>query len=210
MKKFILVLLVSFLTSSATFAYDFIKENEMIYFNPSSKSWESVQNSNEDITLKNKSFIGSGGFQEYYYNDGKLAIGPEVNVSFIDNGELFGINCHDLKFFKYVYEDNKFKSVLLTEDEIHKLYPDYQIVKISQFKDNSITLDKKFFRKKKVLLLNDTNNSFYKYSYKPHSVNPTYIKQLIEVSHSGTIVFSHYGDDNEIFPALKIHVKNRF
>ena len=61
-----------------------------------------------------------------------------------------------------------------------------------------------------ILLLNDTNQSFYKYNYKPASVCPEYIKPFIRLSHAGKIVFSHYGDDTKESPALKIYVINEF
>ena len=64
--------------------------------------------------------------------------------------------------------------------------------------------------KKNILLLNDTENSFYKYNYKPASVNPERIKPFIRLSHAGKIVFSHYGEDTKESPALKIFVINEF
>ena len=121
----------------------------------------------DDIQITNKSFIGSGGFCEYYYQDGKLAIGPEINIGFVHDGEFIGINSQELKFYKYKYQDKKFVSELLTQEEIQKLYPEYKIIKVSEFKNNEITINKKFFEKINVLLLNDTEQlkySMLKYS----------------------------------------------
>ena len=109
----------------------------------------------------------------------------------------------------YKYQNKKFVSELLTQEEIQKLYPEYKIIKVSEFKNNEITINKKFFEKINVLLLNDTEQSFYKYSYKPASVNPEYIKPFIHISHPGKIIFSHYGNDTKETPALKIIVKNK-
>lgn len=97
----------------------------------------------------------------------------------------------------------------LQQEGIQKLYPEYKIIKVSEFKNNEITINKKFFEKINVLLLNDTEQSFYKYSYKPASVNPEYIKPFIHISHPGKIIFSHYGNDTKETPALKIIVKNK-
>ena len=115
-----------------------------------------------------------------------------------------------MKFYKYVYENNKFVAKELNVDEIQELYPDYSIIRVSDFKNNEITIYKKIFSKKNILLLNDTNQSFYKYNYKPASVCPEYIKPFIRLSHAGKIVFSHYGDDTKESPALKIYVINEF
>ncbi len=209
MKKFLLTMLMIGLCSVSAFAAGYVEETQSVYYNPANSSWSAVQQTENDIRLINKSFVGSGGFQEYYYIDGKLAIGPEMNVGFLNNGEFIGINSHDLKFFKYVYLDGKFTSVQLNVDDIQKLYPDAEIVKISDFKNNSITLEKKFFQTKSFILLNDTDKSFYKYSYKPQTVNPSYIKPFLKIGYQGKITFSHYGVDTKEFPMLKIYIKNK-
>lgn len=209
MKKFLLTMVMVGLCSVSALAADYVEETQSVYYNPANSSWNAVQQTDDDIRLINKSFVGSGGFQEYYYVDGKLAIGPEMNVGFLNNGEFIGINSHDLKFFKYVYQDGKFVSVQLNKDDIQKLYPDAEIVKISEFKDNCITLEKKLFETKSYILINDTDESFYKYSYKPQSVNPSYIKPFIKVGVQGKITFSHYGNNTEEMPMLKIYIKNK-
>lgn len=210
MKKLLLAIFAFCIFASSASAYTYIKEKEHIFYNPENSSWATNQQTNNDIQLKNKSFIGSGGFVEYYYKDKKLAIGPETNIGFIHDGEFIGINSQELKFYKYVYENNKFVAKELNVDEIQELYPDYSIIRVSDFKNNEITIYKKFFSKKNILLLNDTNQSFYKYNYKPASVCPEYIKPFIRLSHAGKIVFSHYGDDTKESPALKIYVINEF
>ncbi len=210
MKK--LLLTISLITSIALSAQAFTGTLgvQNVFYNPQTKTWSDQQQTKDDIHIKNKRFIGSGGFSEYYYENGKVAIGPVTNVEFVDNGRLIGVNSHDLKFFQFFYNDDKITSQTLSEEEVQKLYPDYEIVKISQFTNNKITIYKKFFQKKNILLLNDTPLSFYKYTYKPTSVNPSYIKTFITLSHPGKIVFSHYGDDTPEMPALTIYVKNKF
>lgn len=210
MKKILLAFFVLNFVVSSAFAYEYIKPKESVFYNIENATWATVQNDASDIKLKNKSFIGSGGFTEYYYSDGKLAIGPETNIGFIKDGEFIGINSQDLKFYKFVYNNNEFTKELLTVDEVQELYPNYSIIRVSDFKNNEITLYKKYFSKKNVLLLNDTEQSFYKYNYKPSSVNPDYIKPFIKLSHAGKIVFSHYGEDTKDSPALKIYVVNEF
>ena len=210
MKKILLSLIaLGFCITSAS-AYTYIQEKENIFYNPQNATWANVSQSKNDIKLKHKSFIGSGGFTEYYYSDGKLAIGPETNIEFIHDGELIGINVQDLKFYKYILKNNKFEKQLLTIDEIQELYPNYSIIRVSDFKNNEITIYKKFMSKKNILLLNDTENSFYKYNYKPASVNPERSKPFIRLSRTGKIVFSHYGEDSKESPALKIFVINEF
>lgn len=209
MKNLVITLMAVLISISAASAYNYITEKQTIFYNPQKSIWTLMPETEDDIQITNKSFIGSGGFCEYYYQDGKLAIGPEINIGFVQDGEFIGINSQELKFYKYKYQDKKFVSELLTQEEIQKLYPEYKIIKVSEFKNNEITINKKFFEKINVLLLNDTEQSFYKYSYKPASVNPEYIKPFIHISHPGKIIFSHYGNDTKETPALKIIVKNK-
>ena len=105
MKKLLLAIFAFCICVSSASAYTYIKEKEHIFYNPENSSWATNQQTNNDIQLKNKSFIGSGGFVEYYYKDKKLAIGPETNIGFIHDGEFIGINSQELKFYKYVYEN---------------------------------------------------------------------------------------------------------
>ena len=181
MKKLILVLNVIFMAAVVNAAeYDYgVKE---ACYNPQTSLWATKKQTDNDICLTYRGYVGSGGFSEYRYQDGKLAIGPVTNIEFITEGNFIGINSHDLKFVKYLYNDGQVKSVFLTEEEVQKLYPDYEIVKISQFKDNELTISKKIFTKKKVLLLNDTRDSFYKYTYKPAGVNSSGIKPFVKIS----------------------------
>ena len=209
MKNLVIALMAVLISISAASAYNYITEKQTIFYNPQKSIWTLMPETEDDIQITNKSFIGSGGFCEYYYQDSKLAIGPEINIGFVHDGEFIGINSQELKFYKYKYQDKKFVSELLTQEEIQKLYPEYKIIKVSEFKNNEITINKKFFEKINVLLLNDTEQSFYKYSYKPASVNPEYIKPFIHISHPGKIIFSHYGNDTKETPALKIIVKNK-
>lgn len=209
MKKFLLTSLILFSTALNVFAYDYIKEKQSVYYNPQTTKWSLNKTSDKDIRLIYKMFVGSGGFSEYYNNKGKLAIGPFTNMEFIHDSDFIGVDNANLKFVKYVYNNGYFHNVPLDEKYIQTLFPDATIIKISQFKDNEITIYKKPFEKKQYLILNDTKKGFYKYSYTPNKVKKTYITALIEVNKFGKITLSHYGDDSDLFPALKIHVKRQ-
>ena len=165
MKNLVIALMAVLISISAASAYNYITEKQTIFYNPQKSIWTLMPETEDDIQITNKSFIGSGGFCEYYYQDGKLAIGPEINIGFVNDGEFIGINSQELKFYKYKYQDKKFVSELLTQEEIQKLYPEYKIIKVSEFKNNEITINKKFFEKINVLLLNDTEIIIYYSNY---------------------------------------------
>ncbi|CDE59397.1 unknown [Fusobacterium sp. CAG:439] len=209
MKKILIIFLLLFSTCLSAYSFDYIKEKQYVFYNPQTEKWSLEQTSPKDIRLMYKMFVGSGGFSEYYNNKGKLAIGPFTNMEFINNGDFIGVDNANLKFVKYVYNDGYFNIVPLNEKYIQTLFPDAQIIKISQFKNNEITIYKKPFEKKKYLILNDTKKGFYKYSYSPQNVKKTYITALLDINKFGKITFSHYGDDSELFPALRIYVKRQ-
>lgn len=210
MKKFLMAVLICFICSLSAMAVDYVQEKQSIYFNPQTSEWSYTKNNDSDIQLTNHSYIGSGGFQEYLSENGEVLIGANFNVSYIQDGKFIAIDFQNLKFYSYSYEDGKFVGKELSEDCVKALYPNYEIVKISDFKNNKIVLYKKFFTKKDFLLLNDTTNSFYKYTYRPSYVNRDLLKPFVRVPHRAKIEFSHYGDDTKESPTLRMYVRNKF
>lgn len=209
MKKLLLTLLVCFVSALSASAYDYVKVNQSVFYNPETAQWTFEKQSDDDIELINHSFVGSGGYQEFLSKKGEVLIDPNFNISYIENGKFIAIDSQNLKFYNYSFEDGKFVGKELSADCLAKLYPQYEVVKISDFKDNKIVLYKKLFTKKNFLIVNDTDKSFYKYSYRPKYVNPSYIKPFLHVPHRGKIEFSHYGDNDKNAPALKIYVRNK-
>ena len=205
MKKIFLTLIILILASLSANSFDFVENS--VYYNLQTQKWSAKRTTPKDIKLIYKMYSTSGGYSEYYNNRGKLAIGPFSNREFIDDGNLIGIDNGNLKLIKYYYDNGYFRNSILDEGYIGKLFPEIEIIKLSQFVNNEITIYKKPLEQKKILILNDTKNNYYKYTFKPANIEDKDITGLITVSKFGKIVFSHYGDDNEFFPALKIHVK---
>ena len=205
MKKIFLTLIILISASLSANSFDFVENS--VYYNLQTQKWSLNRQTPKDVKLIYKMYSASGGYSEYYNNRGKLAIGPFSNREFIDDGNLIGIDNGNLKLIKYYYDNGYFRNSILDEGYIGKLFPEIEIIKLSQFLNNEITIYKKPLEQKKILILNDTKNNYYKYTFKPANIEDKDITGLITVSKFGKIVFSHYGDDNEFFPALKIHVK---
>lgn len=205
MKKIFLTLIILISASLSADSFDFVENS--VYYNLQTQKWSLNRQTPKDVKLIYKMYSASGGYSEYYNNRGKLAIGPFSNREFIDDGNLIGIDNGNLKLIKYYYDNGYFRNSILDEGYIGKLFPEIEIIKLSQFVNNEITIYKKPLEQKKILILNDTKNNYYKYTFKPANIEDKDITGLITVSKFGKIVFSHYGDDNEFFPALKIHVK---
>ena len=205
MKKIFLTLIILISASLSANSFDFVENS--VYYNLQTQKWSLNRQTPKDVKLIYKMYSASGGYSEYYNNRGKLAIGPFSNREFIDDGNLIGIDNGNLKLIKYYYDNGYFRNSILDEGYIEKLFPEIEIIKLSQFVNNEITIYKKPLEQKKILILNDTKNNYYKYTFKPANIEDKDITGLITVNKFGKIVFSHYGDDNEFFPALKIHVK---
>ncbi len=205
MKKIFLTLIILISASLSANSFDFVENS--VYYNLQTQKWSLNRQTPKDVKLIYKMYSASGGYSEYYNNRGKLAIGPFSNREFIDDGNLIGIDNGNLKLIKYYYDNGYFRNSILDEGYIGKLFPEIEIIKLSKFVNNEITIYKKPLEQKKILILNDTKNNYYKYTFKPANIEDKDITGLITVSKFGKIVFSHYGDDNEFFPALKIHVK---
>ena len=205
MKKIFLTLIILISASLSANSFDFVENS--VYYNLQTQKWSAKRTTPKDIKLIYKMYSTSGGYSEYYNNRGKLAIGPFSNREFIDDGNLIGIDNGNLKLIKYYYDNGYFRNSILDGGYIGKLFPEIEIIKLSQFVNNEITIYKKPLEQKKILILNDTKNNYYKYTFKPANIEDKDITGLITVGKFGKIVFSHYGDDNEFFPALKIHVK---
>ena len=205
MIKIFLTLIILISASLSANSFDFVENS--VYYNLQTQKWSLNRQTPKDVKLIYKMYSASGGYSEYYNNRGKLAIGPFSNREFIDDGNLIGIDNGNLKLIKYYYDNGYFRNSILDEGYIEKLFPEIEIIKLSQFVNNEITIYKKPLEQKKILILNDTKNNYYKYTFKPANIEDKDITGLITVSKFGKIVFSHYGDDNEFFPALKIHVK---
>lgn len=203
-------LFISGLGACAYEQYDFnaIKDNQQVTYSPELKTWNTGAMAEDRIVLTKKMSIGSGGFSEYYYSDGTLASQIGSNFEFITlDGRLIACHNADLKIFEMTMENGKLIEKELSEKEIQEIFPDVEIIKISQFKNNQISVCKKPFKNKEILLLNDTDESFYKYSFKPRSVKKTWVAGLINIERYEQIKFSHFNDDNENFPALTINTR---
>ena len=209
MKKFLLILTALLMSYSSVLAFDFIHEKQNVYYNITNKRWSATQTSPKDIVLRYKMFESSGGFSEYYNNKGKLAIGPFSNTEFINNGDFVGIDNGNLKFVKYIYNNGYFKAIDLDEAYVQTLFPNAKIIKLSDFKNNEYTIYKNPMEKLTYLVLNDTKQNFYKYEIKPAKISDKDVTGLLNIEKFGKITFSHMGDDNDLFPALKIYVKRK-
>lgn len=138
-------------------------------------------------------------------HDGKeVAVVLNSTYEVLKDGKLIAIDNNNLKYYQVIYSDGKFVQIPLTDEQLQKLFPKAEIVKISQFKDDTYITSRGFFETKTLLLVNDTDRSFFKYSYKHPRVQVCDVRGLVKSNKYETIKFSHYGDSDG---ALTIKIK---
>lgn len=200
------------LSVNTAFAYNYpdnvksaLDIKHKVYYAPETKQWARIPLKNS-IAFTKYMTVGTGSFSEFLYQ--KKYYDTNTTLEFFDGNKLIGYNQHQLKFYELGFEGKNITKKELKASEVHELFPDVEIVKISQFKNNKITLKKPFKKNRTFLILNDTNRYFYKYSYENYGNGTELIKSIIDTDKPQKIVFSHFGSNDKNFPKLTIIIKN--
>lgn len=198
---FIFCTLIAF--CAPVFALDPVYENDKVIYDTKTKCWSKEENE-EGIILYKKTSSGTGSYSIYYYKCDKPAFQSGSNFEFIDDKKLIAVDNASLKYSKIIFDGSKFIQIPLEIEELKTIFPDVEIIKISRFKNNKLTIKKPLFKKKTVLLVNDTDEYFHKYFVSPESSANKNIKGLITLSKKFTKVkFCHLGEKD----GLTIYIK---
>ena len=186
--------------------FEGIYNGYQVVYQPTTKTWSTGSLADNKIVLTKKTSDGSGNYSEYYSGNKKYTLALKSNFEFIKDGRFIGVDNAGLKYYEITYnqESDKFVETPLCPLGLKKIFPNTKIIKISKFNNNELIIKKRLFKKKQILLFNDTNNYFHKYTFSPSNVQTTDIKGLITINHLGKIKFSLYGDKENM---LVIKVK---
>ena len=203
MKKLVLILISAIILLTNTAFAEETEENlttntnnNQLVFNPYSETW-SFGNATEDsdIQLTKQLIEGASNYTQFFYNDGSLAATLNTDYEFIRDGRLYGINNNELKFYEIIYNGEYFEEVEIDASEVQNLFPDTELIRLSQIdSDNKMWLNKPLFKKKDFLFINDSDKSYYKLTPRVKKLQQSEIKGLITIPYYGMFTLDHYGE----------------
>ncbi len=182
-----------------------VYDGYQIIYSPTAGQFSDGGMADDRIILKKSTSVGTGSYSSYSYNNGKEVLDLSSNFEFITHGRLIACDNANLKYYEVIHKNGIFAAKLLTPEEVQGVFPDAKLIKISDFKDDKITVDDS---KKTLIIYNDTDANFYKYSFDPASVKVSNdIVGLINIDGVKNISFSHYGDNNQIYKKYEINIQ---
>lgn len=208
MKKiFLSLILASSLSLSAiasdtlSIPYKNLKKNAKITYNEELDSWSTKVNKHSpDMFVKN---ITEDNTSEYLYPDETFAFSTNCNYEFLNGKDLIGYSNSDLKFYDFAFLNGELTKRELTEEEVQALFPNFKIIKISEFSPNTNSLKiKKHGHNEKIIILNDTDKTFDNYTFTSGNAkfNTYELAGFVEITKKGMIQFSHFGENTQVTP----------
>ena len=176
---------------------NFIENNQQITYLQDENKWSFEEISDNSIVLVKKLMEGTGCYSVYNYADDTLAFALASGTEFIQNGRLVVCDNNTLSYSEIVYKNGSFMQVPMEISEIQTMFPQAEILRMSQIsEDNRVWLHKPLFKKKIVLLVNDTDRYFYKLTCSSRKVQNSEISGLLTFSRYGFYKFTHFGERN--------------
>lgn len=212
MKKFILIALLLVCVLQPAYPYEYkqnvkdgLSAGDKIFYEQKSSRW-SKDKSFRDMHFKKYITTGTGSFSVFAYRGNLYDTG--TTYEFLDGNKLIGYNAHKLKFYELTFSNQKINKKELSKEQVKQYFPDVDIIKISELKDNKLDIEKPWFKRKTFMLLNDTDEEFYKYQFERYKQDEL-IRGLFEAKYPRKFIFSHFKANNEMFPALEINIHNK-
>ena len=199
MKRFCCLLLilmaVTLSVMSADLLYEPVCDGSQVTYSPSLKTWSIQRETDDSITLTKRAYGGADSYSQYFTFDGSLVITTSSGFEFIKNGILIGVDNNYIKYYKIIYnENNQFEEIPLEASELQDMFPEIEIIRLSQVDDDyKLWIHKPLFKQKKLIFINDSENFYYNLTAKNRRIQDEDFKPLITLSRIGIYNFNHYG-----------------
>ena len=198
MKK-ILIILFLILGCNFTFAnenpHNAVYDGTQVFHSNYESIWSLIDiNTNDKIVLIKTLKEGIGSCSTYNYPDNSLAFALATDFEIVKNGKLIIVDNNLLKYSKIIFNGESFEQIPLSDEEIKEAFPNAEIFKMSWIdSDNKVWLHKPLFKKRTLLLVNDTENFYHQISCKYKKVQDKEVKGLITINRYGIFRFKHFG-----------------
>ena len=168
-----------------------IGNKEKISYDSVTDTWsKKIDKKSGNYYIKTKGF---GDFYDYNDSNGNFAFTTDCEYEFISNNNLIGYSNKDMKFYYITYINGGIAKRELSTEEVKKLFPEYTVITLSQFSQNTYSYKiKKHFGDLKILLLNDSDKTYdnYKFSSGNAKYEQYSLRGFLSVSKQGMIQFS--------------------
>lgn len=212
MKK-LFVLCFAFLLAACTKPYvvnpqiyeNAINAGYQVVYSPTAHAWSKGSMAEDRIVFTKSVSIGSGNYSQYSA-PGRPMIMMPTQYEFLFNGRLIGYSTADLKFYELIFEEGIVRVKELSFAEVKEIFPGLEIIKVSTAENGKLQIKRLPFETKSFMVLNDTDETFYHYSYENKITPNAPFNSLLTVDSYETILFSHFKSRDDMFPILKIKV----
>ena len=151
-----------------------------------------IKRSNKNYFIK-KIPEGTINFTEFYSPNGEFLFSTATNYEFLYKDSLIGYSNLDMKFYEFSIKDNLLKQRELIFEEVQNLFPEFEIIKVNDFSETNSYKIKKKKGKIKLILLNDTDKTFYNYEFSTNNAKfeKYSLKGFLNIKEKGMIHFSN-------------------
>ena len=203
-KRTFLILFISVFTALNVYSgnmpnlkYKNIGNKDKISYDSQTGVWsKNVDKKSNNYFIKTEGF---GEFYDYLDSNKNYAFTTNCEYEFIYNDSLIGYSSRDMKFYDLLYTNGGLSKRELSKEEVEAIFPEHKVITFSDFsaKTNSLKL-KKHLGDLKIILLNDTNNTFdnYKFTSGNAKFEQYTLRGFLTVSKSGMIQFANTNHDD--------------
>lgn len=214
MQKIFFIFVLFIFTELSVFSSDIpnapyknIKNNTIIYYNNNTKHWSIGKSKLDNYYTKTKGF---GEYSDYLDKNDSFAFTTDCEYEFIQDGMLIGFSNKFLKFYNFQLTDGIIEKQELSYNEVKKLFPNYTIIKLSDFSPNTNSIKiKKGFGNLNIILFNDIGRDFngYELSTGNSKIETCKILGMFSVLRPGMIQFAKPHENSPLNPWFIILIR---
>jgi len=174
-----------------------------------------LDDSKEEIILQVQEPVGNGGYTSYHLLTGNAQV-PKEDVwvgegsqEFLIDKKLYSYFPKTFEFYEVIFNGVKFVPRKLSKDEIREILKGYEIIDVSALKKGKVQI-KYSRRNNKFVVLNDSDDNFYKYYIVPNDSQKLEIQEFsnqFKVFDKVDIKLQRLEGCSKAYPCYEINVR---